>query len=95
MSTYQRPLTMILRASRRIDDELEPLSYIKPHVSILATILVIIAGAREVAVSVRNGTDIAMNDVTEPALVPVLKAGEAVAFDLTGDQAHFDCGAAN
>ena len=85
---------MILRASRRIDDELKPLPYVKSHVSISTTSLVVIAGAGEVAVSIRHGADIAMEDVAAPALVPVLEAREAVALGLAGDQALLDCGAA-
>jgi hypothetical protein len=85
---------MILRASWRIDDELKPLSYIKSHISIPTTILVVIAGAGEVAVSIRHGADIAMDDVAAPALVPVLEAREAVALGLAGNEALLDRGAA-
>lgn len=90
----QRLLTIILRASRRIDDELEPLAYVKSHVSISTTILVVVAGARVVAVAFRHGTHITMDDVAAPALVAVLKACETIAFHLAGDQALLDGGAA-
>lgn len=91
----QRLLTTILRAPRRVDDELEPLSYVEPHVPVSTTILVVIAGTRVIAVAFRHGTHITMDNVATPALVAVLKACETVAFHLTGDQALLDGGAAD
>lgn len=91
----RRPLTIILKAPRRIDDELEPVSYVKSHVSISATILVVIAGAGEVAVAFRHGTYITMDDIAAPALVAILKSCKTVSFRLAGDQALLDGGAAD
>lgn len=75
---------------RRFNDELESFPYIQPHEAVTTTIIVKIAGAREVAVAVRHRANITVDSVAAPAFVAVLEAGEAVPFHPAGGQALLD-----
>lgn len=83
-----------MRVFWRFDDELESIPYIQPHEAVPTTIIVKIAGTREVAVAVRHRPDVAVDGVAAPALVAVLEACEAVTFDLAGSKALLDGSAA-
>lgn len=85
---------MMVRIPRRLNDELEPLSNVKPHVAISTAGVVVVARTREVAVAVWHRTNISVDAIATPALVAVFKTSETVSFDFACGKALLSGGAA-